>query len=188
MADRVGWKIGLNPPAVMEALGLERPLAAPLTEATRLADGATVSIGGYTAAVVEPEVAVEVGPDGGVGRVAAAIELVDIDTPLDQLDAVVAGGIFHRGFVFGPFTDAVPDEVTATVTVGDQERGRAERDPGLADALETIAVRAAEIGDELRPGDIVIAGSLTPGVPVAPGEHLVIEVAPLGRLELSFSA
>jgi 2-keto-4-pentenoate hydratase len=188
-AERVGWKIGLNVPAVMELLGIDRPVAAPLTEATRLTDGAEVSIGGYSAALVEPEVAVEVGPDGSVGRVAAAIELVDIDRPLDDLDAILAGGIFHRGFVLGPlFGDANPELVTATVTIGGEERATADLDPGLDSALETIAIRAQEYGDELRPGDIVIAGSLTPPQPVVPGDRVTVSVAPLGRLELAFSA
>jgi 2-oxo-3-hexenedioate decarboxylase len=185
-AERVGWKIGLNVPAVMGMLGLDRPVGAELTEATRLENGATVAIGAYNAPLVEPEVAVEVGADGGVARVAAAIELVDIDRPLDDLPAILAGGVFHRGFVFGAFTDSVPDTVEATVTANGEERGRAELDPGLAGALETIAYRAEEAGDELRPGDIVIAGSLTSPVPVAPGDRVTVEVAPLGRLELTF--
>ncbi len=184
---RLGWKIGLNAPPVMEALGLDRPVAAALTRATLLASGATAPVGDFKAVLVEPEVAVEVGPGGSVGRVAPAIELVDLCLPFDDLDAILADGVFHRGLVLGEFTDAVPETVVATVTADGQERGRVDRDPGLAYALESVAIRAAEYGDELREGDIVIAGSLTPPVPAAAGETVIVEVAPLGRLELSLS-
>jgi 2-keto-4-pentenoate hydratase len=184
---RLGWKIGLNPPPVMEALGLERPVAAKLTSATLLDDGATAPIGDFKAALVEPEVAVEVGPGGSIARVAAAIELVDVCLPFDDLDAILADGVFHRGLVLGEFTDVVPRTVVATVWANGEERGRVDRDPELTYALESVGIRAAENGDELLEGDIVITGSLTPPVPVAPGETVIVEVAPLGRLELSLS-
>jgi 2-oxo-3-hexenedioate decarboxylase len=187
MSDRAGWKIGLNVPAVQEVLGIDRSVSVPLTEATRLADGDSVSIGSFTAALVEPEVAVEIGPDGGIGRVGPAIEVVDIDLPFDDVDAIVAGGVFHRGFLIGPLTDVVPGRVSATVTVDGEERALAELDPGLEEAVATVAFRAEERGEKLLPGEVVIAGSLTPPQPIAPGEELTVEVAPLGRLSLTFT-
>jgi 2-keto-4-pentenoate hydratase len=47
--------------------------------------------------------------------------------------------------------------------------------------LETVRLHA---GRELHHGELVIAGSVVPPQPIAPGEHWRVELLPLGALDL----
>src|SRR5436309_8504715 len=106
-ASRVGWKIGFNSPAAQKQLGLDGTVVGHLTQATVLAPGTSHSLAGSHLVCAEPEVTIHLGrdvpavADGEAARAAiaalgAAIELVDIDRPLDDLEAILAANIFHR--------------------------------------------------------------------------------------------
>src|SRR3989454_4156834 len=112
-ASRVGWKIGFNSPATQKQLGLDGRVVGHLTQATVLAPGASHSLAGSHLVIAEPEVAiylgrdVPAGADGEAARAAiaalgAAIELVDVDRPLDDLEAILAANVFHRAVMLGP--------------------------------------------------------------------------------------
>src|SRR5262249_1554665 len=114
-ATRVGWKTGINAPAVQRALGIDDVVLGHLTSATTPLPGATHSLADSTRVGMEAEVALHIGTDlrGGatpdaaraaVAGLGAAIELVDIDRPFDDLEAIVAGNGFYRGGTFGPPT------------------------------------------------------------------------------------
>ena len=86
--------------------------------------GGSVSVAGWTKAVLEPEVAVHLGSDlpGGagedaareaIGALGAAFELADIDFPPDDPEAILAANVYQRAVVLGP-----------------GERGRRRRRPG----------------------------------------------------------
>src|SRR5206468_11829026 len=77
-----------------------------------VANGATVSLAGWTKPVAEPEVAVQMGKDlpAGADRAAAsaaiagvgpAIELADLNPPPDDVEVTLAGNIFHRHVILG---------------------------------------------------------------------------------------
>jgi 2-keto-4-pentenoate hydratase len=191
---RTGWKVGLNLPAVQQHLGIERPVVGQLTSGTRLDPGATVSLSGYTRAGAEPEIAATLGADGQPQAIAAAIELVDIDLGFDDVEPILAANVFHRGWVAGP---AVPradvdlEALTARVTRAgavEYEARVGEAMGSLENVLGDVAGRVAAAGETLRPGDVVICGSLTPIVWVAPGETIEVDIGPLGGLALSFSS
>lgn len=190
-ATRVGWKIGLNPPAMLERLGLERPVAGHLTSATWLDSGATHSLTGASNVVVEPEVAVEIGPGGEIAALAPALEVVDIDRAPDDLEDVVATNVFHRAVTIGPPAHGELQGGEATVT---RNGGVAERfDPGraagdLATAVATIGSTLLACGEQLEPGDWIITGVLAGPFPVEPGDSLALDLGPIGRVELSFAS
>ena len=69
-AAPIGWKIGFNTPAIQEHFGLTDAVVGYLTDTGLSRDGTTVSLAGWGAPAVEVEVAVRVGPDGGVGGLA----------------------------------------------------------------------------------------------------------------------
>jgi 2-keto-4-pentenoate hydratase len=50
-----------------------------------------------------------------------------------------------------------------------------------------VADHLAASGAALRAGDVVIAGSVVPIVWVAPGEHVVCDLGPLGMLDVHFA-
>lgn len=187
-AERVGWKIGLNPPAVLERLGLDRPVMGHLTSASVLEPGATHSLAGAANPLVEPEVAVEVDEDGGISALAPALEVVDIDRPLDDLEEILATNVFHRAVVLGqPTQGSLTGE--ATVTINGTEAHRL--DPGeaagdLSAAVAVIAGTLAACGESAQPGDWIITGAMTAPVSVAPGDSIALDLGPIGRVELRF--
>jgi 2-keto-4-pentenoate hydratase len=185
-AGRIGWKIGLNTPAAQRHLGIPGPVIGHLTSATLIELGSSCSIGGGPAVMVEPEIAIEVGVGSVIG-VGAAIELIQPDRELDDVERIVAGNVFHRAVVLGPSRpgDDLPQS-EAVVTVNGEERGRAPADADVAGTVRLTAELLAEVGERLLPGERIIAGALTPPVPVEPGDRVTVDLGPLGRLQTSF--
>jgi 2-keto-4-pentenoate hydratase len=92
--------------------------------------------------------------------------------------------------VLGPPRPTPPGgAVRATVFVNGEERASAEMADDLAEVVQVAARRLAEAGEQLRPGDRIIAGSITPQVgPLSPGDDLTVEVAGLGDLQVRIAA
>jgi 2-keto-4-pentenoate hydratase len=184
-ARRVGWKIGFNLPAVREMFGIDEPAIGYLTSATLVEDGADYSAAGSTRLVVEPEIAVEIAPDGSIGAYAPAIELADFDRPFEELQAIVAEDIFHRGVVFGGFRPDLPASPEARVVIDGEERERAPAPDDYFDGVLEVASRLLSLeGESLRPGDRIICGIITPIVPVEAGNAVTVEFGALGSLSL----
>lgn len=188
-AGRVGWKIGLNVPAVQEKLGIDRSVVGHLTTATLLgADGAH-SLAGAQKPMAEPEIAIEVGPDGTIAGLAAAIEVADIDRPLEDVGHMVATNIFHRAVAIGPSAQlSSADGIQAVLTVNGEQVASADAgatDLGAIIALVDETLRAA--GESLQAGDRIIAGSLTQPAAVKPGDTARVELGAIGALEVSFT-
>jgi len=205
-ATRIGWKTGINAPAVQRALGIDDVVLGHLTSATALLPGATHSLAGSTRVGMEAEVALHVGTDlpGGATRDAAraavaglgaAIELVDIDRPFDDLEAIVAGNVFHRAVTFGAATPPPAGAWLGGVTAHIVRNGeQAEAlDAGVAagdlvDIVRFVADTLAACGERLCAGDRIIAGSLGRLVFVEPGDVVAADLGRLGCVTLRLGA
>lgn len=188
-AESVGWKIGLNIPEVQHQLGIEEPVLGHLTSETVVEPGGEYHAGEASRLMAEPEVAIELGDGGAIASLAPAIELVDTGRPPrgEGVAGIVADNIFHCAVVFGPNAEGSP--AGATVWVNGEQRERADFTDDLAEVVAVAGRRLAEAGEELRPGDRIIAGSITPQVgPLEPGDELAVEVEGLGRVELTVAA
>jgi 2-keto-4-pentenoate hydratase len=203
--ELLGWKVGLNAPPVQAALGLDGVVVGFLTTATALEAGATHSLAGASNPGIEPELAIRFGSDvpadpapeqvtDAIDAVAPALELVDLDRPLDDLHAILAGNVFHRGLLLGDFDAARVggelDGLAVAVRRGGEEAGAvsiAESYRDLTETLGMVARRLGLMGEALRAGQFVIAGSLTPIVPVAAGDEVRADFGPLGTLVLDFT-
>jgi 2-keto-4-pentenoate hydratase len=203
---RVGWKIALNMPAVQERLGISAPVIGALSSGGELSPGASHSLAGGTSVGVEPEVAVHLSaavPAGesrerataAIGALGAAIEVVDIDMPFDDLELILARNVFQRAFVLGPALASQAggdlEEVRASVRKNGVEQESAQAAEVIGDLAELVigvADLLAEAGDGLAAGDVIISGSLTPIVFVQAGDRIEVDLGPLGKLETSFSA
>lgn len=185
----IGWKVGLNPPAVQEKLGLDGPVVGFLTDSTLVESGTTWTLPSADAkVVVEPEVGIEIGPDGAsVAALMPALEVVEFDRPLEELELVLGEDIFHRAVVLGP-RRAIDAVGAARVFHGDEQVHELDASHAIDGILDAVAGRLADAGERLRPGDIVIAGALATPVPVSPGDRVRLELEPLGAAELTFSA
>lgn len=200
----IGWKVGFGSAAAQERLSLDRALVGFLTEAGLLADGAEVAIGDWTAPALEAEIAVRLGADvagdaswevvrEAVSGIAPAIELVDLHPPPADVHAVLAGNIFHRHVVLGPFDPERRDAAGVTARVlRDGDEVAATDDPARAtgevvEVVRRTAELLARCGETLRAGEVVITGAVVPPIPVSPGERFRVELPPLGTLELAFT-
>ena len=199
----IGWKLGLGAPATMEQVGIDAPLVGYLTSATLLESGAEVAIGGWTKPVVEPEVAITMAADLGpgaddgqaraaIGGLAPAIELADVDTPLSRLDAVIRDDIFHRHVILGEPRQADASGLHVRVANRGAEVGATEDPEASTGRLLGLVVHVADwlhqLGRRLEAGQVVIAGSVIPMLPVRPGDAIDYRCEPLGRLSVSLVA
>jgi len=118
---------------------------------------------------------------------------VDIDLPFEDLEAILAGNVFHRAVMLGPATgETSVDGITATVTKDGEPIGEVP----AADVIRDVVGSPPEViryvadflephGASLEPGHVIIAGSLTAPVPVEPGDSFQVDLRPLGALRLS---
>jgi len=202
--EPIGWKIGLNPPAAQEKAGISAPVTGFLTDATVLASGGRYTIDGADVSV-EPEVAVRLGTDldasAGAGAGAAAIaslapalEVVDLDRDVSEIEAVLAGNVFHRAVVFGDELEGAHSLAGLGFRVLRGSEPEAEGDVvEAAGHVDTLLLGIARFldahGAALRAGDRVICGSLVvPPLAAHPGETIALELGPLGRVEVGFDA
>jgi 2-keto-4-pentenoate hydratase len=203
----LGWKVAFGAPQALAGLGIEAPLVGFLTDRAVVADGATYSIAGWTKGALEPEVAVHMGRDldAGTDRETAAaaiaglgpaIELADLDLPLDDLEAVVAGNIFQRGVVLGP-ADRSRAGADAAGLRAELDRDGAplartdapfELVGDLLAVVRHVADFLGAFGERLEAGDVIITGSVVPLVWLEGAAAYDYRLHPIGGLSLRISA
>lgn len=181
--DRIGWKMALNAPAIMQALGLPEPALGWLSR-ERVATG-DHPLAGSANPAVEPELVLEAGEAGAVARMGAALEVVDLDRPLEQVEEVIAGNVFHRAVAFGELgPPAEPGH--AVFSLNGDERARITEIEPPAQTLAFVGDFLARLGERLEPGDLVIAGALAPAAQVAGGDVAELTVEGVGSVSLRF--
>ena len=193
-AVRIGWKVGLNISEVEEVMGSE-PVFGYLTSATRLESGGTFHARRVRALRAESEVAVELGRDvhpadhpgsvrAAVAGLAPALELVDVDPPVDGFEGIVSDNVYHRAFVLGPTRRVVPGTRLGSICrINGELRDSGTTSEDFSAKLVTMARQLEAVGEGLRAGDRIITGSLT-HVPVRAGDVVEISIAPLGSLDI----
>lgn len=199
---RVGWKIGINDPRMQQQLGLDRPVVGHLTLATTLVPGAPHSLAGGTRVGVEPEVAIHLGRDVPAGAeralaeaailgLGAALEVIDLDGPLDDLERIVAASSFHRAVLIGPTNPRHEGGVLTGVAMrfvhNGEELAAAPAAPAAGDLPALVTLVADTLGcfgERLLAGDWIISGALARQAWVQPGDVVGLDLGPLGNLEL----
>jgi 2-keto-4-pentenoate hydratase len=184
----LGWKVGFGSPAAFELLGTDRPLVGFLTDRTLLPDGAAARVGDWATPMLEAEVAVRVGADAGIDGYAVAIELADLSPPPEEAEAILSGNIFHKAVLLGPFREPAA-QLAATLTRDGEAIGRTDTPTELTgEYAQVVEVVREAAGDELKPGDVIITGSIFPPVEARPGDTFTAEVTPLGSLSVRIAA
>jgi 2-keto-4-pentenoate hydratase len=197
----IGWKVGFGAPGAKEMLKTDRPLVGYLMEAGVLDDGADAAVGDWAKPMLEAEIAVHLARDvpgdatweevrDAIGGLSAAIELADLSPPPEDVEAILAGNIFHRHVVLGPVDQgrSTGEGIGARVRV-DGEEVVSTDDPAaltgeIVEVVRLTAETLAASGERLRAGEVVITGSAIPPHPVAPGQRVEVELGPLGALSL----
>jgi 2-keto-4-pentenoate hydratase len=203
----IGWKIGFGAQAIMQRLNISGPLVGFLMQAGCVPSGGSVSLGGWVKPVAEPEVAVYMGKDlaAGADRATAAaaiaalgpaIELADLVTPPDDVEAAVAGNIYQRHVVFGPRDASRAGGRTDGLVAHIFRRGEefASTDDfqatvgELIGLVQHVAAALGAFGEKLSAGEVIITGAVVPPPTVEPDEtDFTYELAPVGRVSVAFA-
>ena len=186
-AQPLGWKIGINVPAVQEALGITESVVGAMTSRSVVDAGGSADLTGWNAPMLEPEVAIRVGGGGTIAAVAPAIELVDIDLPFDDIEAILAGNIFHRHVVLGEEVADVEPAGQCRVLVDGEEVAATSVDCDAEGTVAHVADFLERHGARLAAGEVIIAGSLTTPLPVTAGSSVEVEVGELGSVAVSLA-
>jgi 2-keto-4-pentenoate hydratase len=198
----LGWKVGFGSAAARDRLGTDRPLVGYLLAGNLLPDGAEVSLDGWAAPALEPEIAVHLARDvppgasadavrGAVGGLSAAIELVDVHPPSTDVRQILAGNVFHRHVLLGPVHEGwIPpaDLSGAALVDGAEVAATGDVTALTGDTLDVVRLTAELLdlcGERLRAGDVVITGSVVPPVSLVPGHTVTADLGPLGRLSVT---
>jgi 2-keto-4-pentenoate hydratase len=202
----LGWKVGFGGPAALEMLGISRPLVGYLLHDGLLASGTTVSIRDWTKPVAEPEICLTIGSDlpGGGDREAAAaaiagigpaIELADVIVPPENAEDIVAGNINHAAVILGGFdrsrAGARLDGLSGHVMRSGKELALVEdleaNTGKLVDIVRSVADTLGDVGETLREGEIIIAGSVTPPIFLEPEDFgISFDLVGLGAVSVTF--
>lgn len=205
-ATRVGRKIGLTSSAVQQQLGVDRPDFGVLLDDMAVADGGVAPMARLLQPKVEAEVAFRLNADldgaldratvrAAVATAHAAIEIVDSRiagwdiTIADTIADNASSGLFVVADEGRPLAEVEPADVSMALRVGgvvvSTGNGRACLGDPLA-ALEWLARTAADFGDPLRAGEVVLSGALGPMVAVRAGDRVHAEISGLGAVAASF--
>jgi 2-keto-4-pentenoate hydratase len=174
----------MNIPEVQERLGISEPVIGHLTSLTQLSDAAEFSPRDPQDLRAECEIAIRVGADGrSVDGYAAAIEIVDVGRPPGGAEGIVAENIFHRAFALGEFT-AEPPAGEASLDVGGEAHQADQPVPDFEQTVGLVARNLEAVGEELKPGDVIISGALV-AVPVRAGERITADLGGPGTVTVT---
>jgi 2-keto-4-pentenoate hydratase len=203
----LGWKVGLGAKPTMERLGIKMPLVGYMMQTSLVQNGSTVSVSGWTQPVAEPEVAVHMAADlpgsadraatiAAIGALGPAIELADLNPPPTDVEATLAGNIFHRHVILGPVdrsrAGAKLDGLTGLVFRRGAQVARQEdlqaNIGNIIDIVAHVAGTLAANGEKLAAGDVIITGSIVPPPLIEPDETaFAYTLDPMPQLSVTFS-
>ncbi|HEX6467869.1 MAG TPA: fumarylacetoacetate hydrolase family protein [Streptosporangiaceae bacterium] len=200
----VGHKVGLTSEAMQLQVGIDEPDSGVLLDTMAVANGGTVAMEGLRAPRVEAEIAFLIGdevcgvatPDADTGQVVAgvclALEVIDSRFVLEGITLAdsVADNAGCARFVLGDVRpveglDLLSEEVTLAIANRAVEGGRGEAilgDP--IRSLAWLARRLADLGSQLRAGDVVLAGAVHASIPLPRGQTVTASSAHLGSVML----
>ncbi len=205
-AARVGRKIGLTSTAVQAQLGVDQPDFGVLLDDMAVPNGGVVPPGRLLQPKVEGEVAFRLCADldGELSRETVRAAVASAHAALEIVDSRIAGwdisiadtvadnassGMFVVSEQAVSLSEVEPAAVTMTLELNGQLASSGAGIACLGDpliALEWLARTAAEYGDPLRAGELVLSGALGPMVAVVPGDVVRMEMAALGTVQVSF--
>jgi len=195
----LGWKVGFGAPAAMKTLGITAPLVGYLMRSALVPTGGEVSLAGWVKPVAEPEIAVHMGKDlcgadletvrAAIAGLGPAIELADLDQAPSDVEAILAGNIFHRAVTFGPRVETQTPGAARILVNGEEQHALSADHAGanLTAMIDVVAGRLEDAGERLQPGDRIITGVLAPPHKAQPGDTVRLELEALGGVELRFS-
>ncbi|WP_028655882.1 2-keto-4-pentenoate hydratase [Nocardioides sp. J54] len=204
----VGRKIGLTSPAVQQQLGVDRPDFGVLFDDMAHVGGDTIPVDRVSQPRIEAEIAFVLGADLADGsldatqvRDATAYVVAALEVCGSRIEGwdisfadTVADNASAGAFVLGPerrtLAQVTPVEVQMSMTIDGELVSTGNGAACLGDPVEAVvwlARTAAELGQPLRAGDVVLSGALGPMRPVVAGNHVTAELTGLGAVSVTIS-
>ncbi|MDP2778205.1 MAG: hypothetical protein Q8O48_11235 [Anaerolineales bacterium] len=200
----IGWKVGFGAPAVLERLRLDAPLIGFLTDKTLLHSNATISIAGWTKPAMEPEIAVYMGEDlteasvrertpAAIASLGPAIELADVHFPPDDVESILAGNIYNRHIILGRADPSragcVLNGLTGRISRNGQDMPPVTELQALTGDIIDIVSHTANLlsmlGETLRAGEVIIAGSIVPPLWIKLNEEIHYYLDPIDTISIN---
>jgi len=205
----VGRKIGLTNKAVQKIFGIEEPDFGHLTDEMQFPNGAMVPI---SERLIQPKAEGEIafilksGLRGPGVTIADVLEATDYVAPCFEIvdsrvrdwririEDTVADNASCGLFVIGDDhadprqldLSACEMQVTTDGEVVAEGTGAAVLGSPLI-CVAWLANALSAFGDELRPGDVILSGSLVPVVPATPGTEMTVTVTGIGSARVRFT-
>ncbi len=201
---QVGWKVGFGSPSGLALLELDAPVIGFIVDSGGADIARPLPVSGWTAPVVECEIAALVARDipagvdpADVGRYveswAPAFEFADIDSPPRDVAEVLSGNIFHRAYAIGEHrAEALADvaQWEAEVDVDGECQHIADPAALTGDVSEVIARTAAlapMLGRCVLAGDVILTGSIVAPIPVRSGATVAYRLSDLPEMTVSIA-
>lgn len=202
----LGWKLAFGGPAAMQRLHIDEPLMGFLMADAIVSSGSTLSVERWTKPAAEPEITVYLDRDlpagadrqtamAAIGGLGAAIEVADVDHPSDDVEGTLARDIYQRHVILGQRNNSYAGGclrgLNARVNLNASEIANTSALEALTGELihivTHVATLLAHLGETLRAGEIIIAGSITPPIWVQPGDEVAFQLEPLERISVAFA-
>ena len=201
--QRLGWKTGFTLAADQQRLNLPSAMMGFLSRERCYRSGEHYPASPGAMLLVEPEVALQMGADVPAGTSAeqacaaiasytAALELVDTTRSVDDdMEAILAGNMFHEGVVLAesklPTRDYRRDQLDITLRINGREVRSLEpaRVPeDFSAIILAVANTLAAHDEQLQKDDWIITGAATKPAAVAVGDEIEVDMGVLGKLVL----
>lgn len=200
----IGWKVGATSQAVMDQLKIDEPIFGCMTSQSYYSSLREVKTSDFFKLAIEPEIAFIMGKTlRGPGLthadvilatsgIMAAVELVDcrIKDWKASTTELVADNACHAGIILGPFTKPISGfDLTregVVLTKNGQLLASACGVEALGNPINVVtwlANKLAEFDKEIRAGEIISTGSLTPFFFVEPGDVMNVSSSNLGSIQ-----
>lgn len=202
----VGYKMGFTSRAKMLQMGVDDLIWGRLTDAMIVAQGESIDLGNYVHPRAEPEIAFRLkAPLSGVVTAEQALAAVDAIAPAIEiidsryrnfkfsLSDVIADNCSSTGFVLGTWSPANTDisklniQLLVNGTVVMEDDSSAILDHPINSLVEAARC-IAKSGEELKEGQIILAGAATAAVALSSGQTISVNVENLGACGFSIRA
>ncbi|MBC7202682.1 MAG: fumarylacetoacetate hydrolase family protein [Pusillimonas sp.] len=196
---RAGVKMGFTSRAKMIQMGLSDVIWGRLTDAMQVEEGASIELKRYVHPRAEPELAFLLkrplagditGPQAlaAVEAIAPAIEIIDSRYKNFKftLPEVIADNASSSGFVIGSWHDPRTDfsNLGLTLSMNGKTVQVGSTAALLGNPLRSLVAAArvaAQAGEPLQAGWIVMAGGATPAEWIEPGQYVSVQIEGLGE-------
>ena len=199
---RIGIKMGLTSRAKMIQVNVHEVIWGRLTDQMLIEEGGTLSHSKYVHPRVEPEIAFLIKkPLSGkvsaiealdaVAAIAPALEIIDsrYDNFKFALGDVIADNSSSSGVIIGNWAspDTKFNNLGLVLSIDGQAKQVGSSAAILGDPIRSLVEAAkmvARWGEELKPGDIVLAGGATAAEPLSVGMCVKAEFQNLGLVQV----